>query len=101
MAPASAFDPATCCSAVAKAGLRKLEERACPVRQAKTPRRQTVLRLAGHFSEGEIITVRQKHRVVAEALLAARRPDQRAVDAALEFLHMAVRPGGAQRRDEM
>ena len=45
--------------------------------------------------------VRQEHWIIAEALVAARRPDQRAVDLGLEVLDMAIRPGDAQRGDEM
>jgi hypothetical protein len=57
--------------------------------------------IAGHLAEGRVVSVGQEHRIVAEAGGAARRPDQRAVDARLEFLEMAVGPGDAQRRDEM
>src|ERR1700688_755606 len=86
---------------LAKTGLRKLEKGPRPVRQTEPPRRQAVLRLAAHFPESEIISIGQEHRVIAEALVATRRPNQRAVDAGLEFLDMAVRPGDAQRRDEV
>ncbi len=65
-----------------QAGLRELQERARAVRQAFAARRQAVLLLARHLAEGAVVAVGQEHRVVAEALLAARRPDQRAVDAA-------------------
>ena len=46
--------------------------------------------------------VGQEHRVVAEAAVAARRPDERAVDAARESLDRR-RPGRAERQhaDEM
>ena len=47
------------------------------------------------------VAVGQEHRIVAEAGGAARRPDQRAVGAGLDFLEMAVGPGDAQRGDEM
>ena len=43
---------------------------------------------------------RHEHRIVAEALVAARRPDRRAVDAADEGLGVAVRPGEAQCGDK-
>ncbi len=45
--------------------------------------------------------VGDEHRVVAETPLPARRPDGHAVDAALEHLRVAVRPGEAEHRDEM
>ena len=54
-----------------------------------------------HFAESAVVAVGQKHRIVAKTLIAARRPNQNAVDAGLEFLGMAVRPGDAERRDEM
>ena len=71
------------------------------MRQAFAARRQAVFLLARHFAEGAVVAVGQEHRIVAEAFVAARRPDQRAVDARLEFLDMAVRPGDAERGDEM
>ena len=43
---------------------------------------------------------RDEHRIIAEALVAAGRPDDRAVDAADERLGVAVGPGEAQRGDE-
>ena len=45
---------------------------------------------------------RNEHRVVAEALIAARRPRELAVDPAFEPFDLAVvRPGDRQRADEM
>src|SRR5262249_28980455 len=64
-------------------------------------RRQAVLLLARHLAEGAWVPVRQKHRIVAETLVAAWRPYQHTVDAALEGLNMTVRPGDAERRDEV
>src|SRR4051812_8810662 len=84
-----------------KASLRQLEKRAGAMRKARTLRRQPMLFLAAHLAERPVVTVGQEHRIVAEALVAARRPDQHAIDAGLEFLHMVVRPGNAQRRDEV
>ena len=43
---------------------------------------------------------RHEHRIIAKALVAARRPDRRAVDPADEGLGVAVRPGEAQCGDE-
>src|SRR5262249_54063834 len=88
-------------SVALKTRLRKLQERARAMRQALPVRRQPVLLVARHFAEGLIEAVGQEHRIVAEALLAARRPDQRAVDLAFERLGVTVRPGDAQRRDEV
>ncbi|MGY4328665.1 hypothetical protein ACVWWG_003082 [Bradyrhizobium sp. LB7.2] len=43
----------------------------------------------------------QKHRVVAEAGGAARRPHQRAVDARLDLFEMIVGPCDAERGNEV
>ncbi len=43
---------------------------------------------------------RHEHRIVAKTLVAARRPDRRAVDAADEGLGVSIRPGEAQCGDE-
>ena len=60
------------------------------MREAGARGRQPVLFVAAHLAEAARMTVGQKHRIVAEALAPARRPDQRAVDAAFEVLDMAV-----------
>ena len=57
--------------------------------------------LGRHLAEGAGLAVRQKQRIVAEALRAARRPDHDAIHGGLELLDVAVGPGDAQRRDEM
>src|SRR3954471_20855895 len=82
-------------------GLRQLYKGARAMREAAPARRQPVFFLGRHFPEGAVVPVRQEHRIVAETLRAARRPDQRAADAAFEFLHMTVRPSETKRRDEM
>src|ERR1700692_1732172 len=64
-------------------------------------RRQAMLLLARHFTERAVMPIGQEHRVVAEALVATRRPDQSAVHAGFEILDVTVRPGDAQGRDEM
>src|ERR1700719_3175410 len=71
------------------------------MRQAESPWRQTVFLHARHLPESEIIAIRKKHRVVAEALVAARRPDQRTIHTTFELLNVAVRPCNAQRRYEI
>src|SRR6266850_603809 len=84
-----------------KTGLRQLEEGARAMRQPLTLGRQSVFQLGCHLAKCKIKSVGEEHRIVAEALLAARRPDQRAVHPALEFLKMAVGPGDGEHRDEM
>ena len=59
-------------------------------------RAPAVLLLRAHLAEGAVVAVGQEHRVVAEAFVAARRPDQRAVDAAGESLVLAVGHGEGQ-----
>ena len=63
--------------------------------------RQAVLLDRLHLAEGARMPVGHEGRVVAEAERAARRPHQRAVDARLDLFAMIVRPGQAQRRDEV
>src|SRR5437667_6966198 len=71
------------------------------MRQGLSALRPAVFVLATHLAKRKPKSIGQEHRIIAEALVAARRPDQRAVDPALEFLQMAVRPGDTQDRDEM
>ena len=71
------------------------------MREPLTFGRQSVLFVATHLAERKIKSVREEHRIVAEAFFATGRPDQRAVDATLELLHMAIRPCDRQHRDEM
>src|ERR1700684_2662072 len=82
-----------------KTRLRKLHEGARPMRQALAARWQAVFFVARHFAKSACVAVGQEHRIVAESLSPARRPDQGAVDPGLEILDMAVGPGPAQRRD--
>src|SRR5690349_6117761 len=49
-----------------------------------------VLLLGLHLAEGDQVPVRHEHRIVAKALLAARRPRQRALDLALEHVARAL-----------
>src|SRR5690242_2224299 len=61
-----------------------------------------VLELRIELAEGLVIADGNEHRVIAEPSIAARRPDERPVDAAVEGLGLAVvRPGDRQRADEM
>src|SRR5688572_11051090 len=59
--------------------------------------------LGGWFdlAKGPLIAIGNEHRVIAKAVLPARRPDERAVDAALEAFDRAVGPGNRQRADEV
>ncbi len=54
-----------------------------------------------HFAEGFVIAVGQEHGIVTEALVAARRPDQRAEHLAFEHFGLAVGPGKAEGADEV
>src|SRR5689334_25354416 len=69
--------------------------------EAEPERGQAVFLDAGHLAEGTRVAVGKKGRIVTETGGAARRPDQRAIGSRLDFLEMAVRPGHAQRRDEV
>src|ERR1700676_5376693 len=84
-----------------KTGLRELRKGARAVRQAAAQGRQAMLLVARHLAERAGVAFGQENRIIAEAGGSAWRPHQRAVDAALEFLHMPVRPGHAQRAHEM
>src|SRR5262249_6426669 len=84
-----------------KASLRQLHEGARTMRETMPVRRQPVFFFARHFAECMGKAVGQKDRIVPEALIAARGEYQDAVDARLEFLDVAVRPGDAKRRHEM
>src|SRR6185312_7247639 len=53
-----------------------------------------------HFTEGFLPARRAEHRVIAEALVAARRPHRLPVHTAHEGFRMTVRPAQAQRGDE-
>src|SRR4051812_27628307 len=54
------------------------------------------------LSEGLIVADRHEHRVIAEAPVAARGPDQYTIDAAIEGLGLAVvRPRDRQRAGEV
>src|SRR5262245_61529977 len=54
-----------------------------------------------HLAKGKRVSIGQKHRIVAEAVLAARGPDQGAVHGGVEVLHMAIGPGEAERAHEL
>src|SRR5947209_1664434 len=88
-------------SASSKAGLRQLEKGTGTMRQALPARRQSMLFVARHLAECPCMAIRQKHGIIPEPLIAARRPEEGAIDACLEFFRMPVRPRHAERRNEM
>src|SRR5712691_8777406 len=83
-----------------KTDLRQGHKGTRAMRQADPPRRQSVLFLRAHLSEGPRVTVGQEHRIIAEAACPPRRPYERPFDPALEALHLAVGPGEAKCGDE-
>src|SRR5258707_6091801 len=99
--PASAWMRPPRGSACAKTGLRELQKRPRPMRQAESPGWQAVFLHTCHLAERDMIAIRKKNRIVTKSLVAARRPNQRAVDSALKLLDVAVRPGDAQCRHEV
>ncbi len=54
-----------------------------------------------HLAEGDVVAVGHEDRVVAEAVLPARRPDEPAVDLAAEQVGAAVGEGEGEDRDEV
>ena len=71
------------------------------MRQPLALRREAMLFFCAHLAEGMVEAVGAEERIVAKAFIAARRPHRDAVDAALELLNVAIRPGETQRGDEM
>src|SRR5260370_2910425 len=88
-------------SALVKPGLRELQKRPRPMRQAESPGRQAMFFRTRHLAEREIIAIGKKNGIVPKPFVAARRPNQRAIDAAFKLLDMAVRPGDPQRRPQV
>ena len=60
-----------------------------------------VLLVRRHLAEGFRTTVRLEHRIIAKTVGATDRPDQDAMNSALEGLHMAVGPSQRQGTDEL
>ena len=60
-----------------------------------------VLHCRLHFAEGLGEAAGHEHRIVTEAFVATRRPNQDAVDAAFENVTVALGPGKAEGADEM
>ena len=69
--------------------------------QTPTAAWQPVFFLRVHFTEGARMAIGQENRIVAEAFIAARRPDINSIDAAFGLFQMPIGPGHAQGRDEM
>ena len=53
------------------------------------------------LAEGHLVPVGDKHRIVAEAAFAARRPHEASVDLSAKSRDLALRPGQRQHRHEM
>src|SRR4051794_29291625 len=79
--------------ASAEAGGDELLERARAVADG-------VLRRRLHLAERDGVSVRDEHRIVTEAVIAARRPHQRAVRFATKAFLMAVGPCEREHGDE-
>src|SRR5258708_12377477 len=69
--------------------------------QTKSPGWQAVFLHICHLPERDVIAIGKKNRIVAKPPVAARRPNQRAIDTAFKLLDVAVRPGDAQCRHEV
>ena len=54
-----------------------------------------------HLAERPVEIHRAKKRIVAKAFVAARRPYRNAINTALKFFDVPIRPGNAQRCNEM
>src|SRR4029077_18653116 len=57
--------------------------------------------LGAHLTECTVEAIRAEKRIVTKASGTAWRPHCDPVNAAFEFLHMAIGPGKTQRGDEM
>src|SRR5207247_4626858 len=79
----------------------KSEERIDQLPESYGAVRDFMLGIWVHFAKGHITSLGQEHRIIAKAMLAARRPDERAMDLAFEILDMAVGPGNRQHAYEM
>ena len=86
---------------MSQTGLRQFKEGAGAVREATAFGGKPMFFLCAHLAECLVEAVGQEERIVAEAFIAARRPDDGAIDAAFETLDMTVGPGKAQRGNEM
>ena len=60
-----------------------------------------VLGVGVHFSKADVMPMGLKHRIIAKALVSARRPDDGAIDPTLERFDMTVRPGKGEGANEM
>src|SRR4051812_3462287 len=108
---ASARDPSTTPLRVAvplpvpgrttKAPTRNLKQSRHQLAKCIGPVAHRMLRVRLHLAEGLLMPCRHEDRIVAEAVLAARRPDEGAVDAAFEPFAMAVGPAQGEGADEM
>src|SRR5690242_10615144 len=77
------------------------EERIDKLPECHRAVRDLMLGVGVHFTKGLAPALGQEHRIIAEAALAARRPDESAMHLAAEILDMAVRPGDREHAHEM
>jgi len=82
-------------------GHRQFKEGAGAVREATAFGGKPMFFLCVHLAECLVEAVGKEERIVAEAFIATWRPDGGPIDAAFEVLGMTVRPGKAQRGNEM
>src|ERR1700682_5136179 len=87
-------------AASVKAALREFQKRARAMRQALPARRQAVFLFRAHLAKGAVEPIGKKDRIVTETLIAARRPHDSAIDAALESGGLPVGPNEAKGGDE-
>src|SRR5262244_2430628 len=83
------------------ASRRMLEARRHQLAEGGGAVADAVLLLGIDLAEGAGVAVGLEHRVVAEALAAARRPNQRAMGLASEHLDVADGPRECQDRHEV
>ena len=81
--------------------LGQFKEGAGAMREATAFGGKPMFFLRAHLTERAVEAVGQEERIIAEAFVAARRPDDGAVDAAFEVLDMTIGPGKAQRGNKM
>src|SRR5262249_44153858 len=81
--------------------LRGAEARGCELGKGAGAVADGMLPGRLQLPEGQGLAVGNEHRIIAETAGSARRPDEVAVNLALEHLMRAVRPGQAQGAGEV
>src|SRR6516165_9725181 len=79
-------------SARSKASLRQLDECAGAVRQPASSWGQAMLFFTRQLAERSVQAIRQKHWIVSETLLAARRPYETSGHISRKLFEMTIRP---------